>query len=359
MSWSTAPQPLKQLQQWHEQTHTLVVLPDGTRVASSTPSGPLGPIAINMDGIHVLSFVPNGREQLRGIVGTIPPDANLPLPVLEILPESSSLSIHQLWAGIYALWVIPQYTMEENIFISLQPDAIENYEEVRRHLLLSGLAYNRLDLKNQETDLVLSRFAFWQGAGVPSPEAGWAQNGRYMGMDMTHPLVPTVTLNKRVATTHPTRAAKPEPGTTIYRRYVPTLKETITFIALDPDDPIHFEAFHKWQNDPRVSQGWNETGDEEHHKRYLWAQWEDPHTFPVLAAWDGKLFGYFEFTWAKVKCIDLKDYSKLIQIPFGKEDHITPHTGTMGNEWDRGYHVLVGDAKYRGFHRCTYTFGLT
>ena len=75
----------------------------------------------------------------------------------------------------------------------------------------------------------------------------------------------------------------------------------LSFVAVDPNDPVHFNLFHTWHNDPRVSAGWNEQGDEEHHRKYLQAQIDDPHTLAVFGAWDNVLFAYYEFTWTKVR----------------------------------------------------------
>ena len=124
---------------------------------------------------------------------------------------------------------------------------------------------------------------------------------------------------------HPGRP--PKPAGMVYARFIPWLAETISFHVADPDD--HLELFHRWMNDPRVDAFWNEAGDLEKHKNYLSGILADPHMLPLIGFFGDAPFGYFEVYWAK-------------------ENRIAPFYDA--NDYDRGWHVVVGEDDYRGRH---------
>ncbi|KAM3506261.1 hypothetical protein MY10362_002481 [Beauveria mimosiformis] len=198
--------------------------------------------------------------------------------------------------------------------------------------------------------VVVLRSTFWQGAGSPfGPRPVWCPDASPSSLPASTPLsqFPATPLQHTITVAsagdpqdpgryqqslHPIRPAKPAPGAVIYSRWVPHLKETFSMISLDYTDAEHLRLFHEWQNDPRVSQGWNETGTLEQHREYLGKIHEDPHQVALLAKWDDAYFAYFEIYWAK-------------------EDRLGGYYDAQ--DYDRGRHSLVGDVKFRGPHRVT------
>ncbi|KAI5291239.1 Hydroxyornithine transacylase sid3 [Ascosphaera aggregata] len=248
-------------------------------------------------------------------------------------------SAGQIWLLVYAL-------------LSLKP-TVEHFrfafsgkgkEALQSDLLATGLAHSFPNVPETEQvgDIVISRAAFWQGAGSPfGPRPAWiAQPGagaepRSMNGIPAFPLQYTLTSKfgpRPVHCQHPVRPPKPSRGATIYSRYIPHLDEFFSMVHLDYTNEEHLGLFHKWQNDPRVAVNWQETGTLEEHRKYLKDIDEDPHQIAVLAKFDEIFFAYFEIYWAK-------------------EDHMG--TYYPAQDWDRGRHSLVGDARFRGPHRAT------
>lgn len=159
-------------------------------------------------------------------------------------------------------------------------------------------------------ELLVLRSTFWQGAGSPfGPRSVWlpdTDSSSVLAKPLSsYPLTPldyTMTSEAGGAPAwHPRRPAKPRPGSVVYSRWIPHLRENFSMVALDWQDPAHLELFHNWQNDPRVSQGWNETGTLEQHREYLRRAHVDPHQITLLAAFDDTFFAYFEVYWGKVR----------------------------------------------------------
>lgn len=243
-------------------------------------------------------------------------------------------TLGQAWLIVYVLFTI----RPEEEFIRLTLSG-RGGEALAAQLRAAVLAVNHPLGNSHNTglpdELVLLRGSFWQGAGSPfGARSAWVpadQEGTTYASQAAPPLAYVMTDEPGTALVwHPRRAPKPRPGSTIYSRWVPHLREDFSMVALDYTDPTHLDLFHTWQNDPRVSQGWNETGTLEQHREYLRHIHEDPHQFAVLASFDGVFFAYFEIYWAR-------------------EDRLGAYY--QSEDFDRGRHSLVGDVRYRGAHR--------
>jgi acetyl CoA:N6-hydroxylysine acetyl transferase len=123
-------------------------------------------------------------------------------------------------------------------------------------------------------------------------------------------------------TEHPLRP--PKPAGCVYARFIPWLSGTLSFHVATLDD---LGDVHRWMNDPRVDEFWNEAGSEAAHRQYLERMFADPHVIPLIGRFNRRPFSYFEIYWAK-------------------EDVIGPFCGA--SDYDRGCHVIVGEATFRG-----------
>lgn len=122
---------------------------------------------------------------------------------------------------------------------------------------------------------------------------------------------------------HPRRA--PKARGRVYERYIPWLQATLSLRSLDIEQDL--ERFNRWMNDPAVAHFWQEEGDLAKHRAYLQAVERDPHMSSLIACLDGQPFGYFEVYWAK-------------------ENRLAPFYDA--DDFDRGWHVLIGEPAYRG-----------
>lgn len=241
----------------------------------------------------------------------------------------------QMWLVIYAI-----FTMKDDLEAFRLKLVGGNHVAIQEALTGSMLAINcpsplsigdNSHAATRSDEVLVLRSAFWQGCGSPfGARPAWTPTSNANDTQIVPHLSYTVTTNDRVHRRHPLRAPKPKPGTVVYSRYIPFLDEHFSLIALDYRNEEHLQLFHRWQNDPRVAQGWNETGTWEEHREYLRRQEEDPHTFTVLGCFDETPFSYFEIFWAK-------------------EDPIGAHFDAQN--FDRGRHTLVGEDKFRGAYR--------
>ncbi|KAL1801687.1 hypothetical protein ACET3X_002029 [Alternaria dauci] len=246
-------------------------------------------------------------------------------------------TVPQLWLIAYAL--VSQHPLVENFRVLFSG---KDSQVLANELYVTGLFHPHPKASNASAPHdghVLFRGTFWQGAASPfGARPVWAPHLDASGKPIDRPYPPFPFQNAPTTqfpavprhTQHPVRQPKPEPGSIIYSRWVPHLKEHFTMVALDYTNDEHLRLFNKWQNDPRVAAGWNETGTLDQHREYLRKLHEDPHVLTMFAAFDDILFAYFEVYWAM-------------------EDHMGAHY--QSSPYDRGRHSLVGDVRFRGPYR--------
>ncbi|KAH7384690.1 acyl-CoA N-acyltransferase [Pyrenochaeta sp. MPI-SDFR-AT-0127] len=246
-------------------------------------------------------------------------------------------SVPQLWLIAYAL--VSLHPLVENFRVLFSG---KDSQALTQELHVTGLFHphptGSTSSKPHDGHLLL-RSTFWQGAASPfGPRPVWAPHLDAANKPITRRYPPFPFQNAPSTqfpalprhTMHPVREPKPVPGSIIYSRWIPHLKEHFTMISLDYTNPDHLDRFHNWQNDPRVAAGWNETGTLDEHREYLRKLHKDPHVLTMFAAFDDVLFAYFEVYWAM-------------------EDHMGAHY--QSSPYDRGRHSLVGDIRFRGPYR--------
>lgn len=173
----------------------------------------------------------------------------------------------------------------------------------------AGLCARGLALRDPAGRLVLPVDLLWQ------QPAAWAMQVP----PVPYPYRPVLSGAFR----HPQRPPKPE--SELYRRFVPWLGLDISFRAASLEADL--DLVHRWMNDPRVAAIWEEAGPIDHHRAYLSGLIADPHMIPMIGCFGDRPFGYFEIYWAK-------------------ENRIAPFYDAQ--DYDRGWHVLVGDDSCRG-----------
>jgi hypothetical protein len=218
--------------------------------------------------------------------------------------DETTPTLGQAWLLVYVLFTIRPHM--EHCRLTLDGAGKETLATQLKAVLL---AIDHPIATEPTDELLLLRSTFWQGAGSPfGPRSAWIpeDDESYLPKSLSsYPPTPYENMMTNdppsILTWHPRRPAKPRPGSTIYSRYIPHLKENFSMVALDYQNEEHLRLFHEWQNDPRVSQGWNETGTLEQHREYLRKQHVDPHQITILAKFDDNYFAYFEVYWGRVR----------------------------------------------------------
>ncbi|XP_044724645.1 acetyltransferase (GNAT) domain-containing protein [Hirsutella rhossiliensis] len=238
------------------------------------------------------------------------------------------------WASVYALWLHPDHRDDEVMAISVDSERVGEYMRCTGLGVMSPFSPNAI--------YWLYREAFWQGAGAPDSQH-WLQSRpevtSFPGFNGTLGVFASqlgFTRKGNVCTVHPVRPPKPKPGSVIYSRFIVELGQQLRILHIDAEDPVHFEAYKRWQNSDRVNASWQERGPDEHHRAYLAGQLADAHSMSCVFEWDGELAGYTELGWVK-------------------EDNAACFLGSNCNivvgEHDQHSHILVGEEHFRGGKR--------
>ena len=252
--------------------------------------------------------------------------------------DSETPTVGQIWNVVYAIEILHS---EFEVFRAVLSG--NGNDLLSRELQTVGLAIAHPEPSaapgkpvptstEHQGELVFFRSSFWQGAGSPfGTRPAWVSDpGIYSYMRKplnSYParphqhMVTTGFPERRVHALHPVRPPKPAAGSRVYSRYIPHLDEFFSVFALDYTNPEHLGLFNKWQNDPRVAQGWNETGTVDQHREYLRKIHDDPHQMAVMAKFNDTFFSYHEIYWTKV----------CFRIVFGWANILTRYTG--GPPW--------------------------
>jgi len=163
--------------------------------------------------------------------------------------------------------------------------------------------------------LEISSELFWQSTVL------WLNQPK----PQTYPLRYINNVNQTDSTSvqHPLRPGKIDG--ILYRRFIPWLKKTFSIRTFNLDKDLGY--FNSWMNDDRVAYFWEEQGTLQEHEKYIENIETTPHNQPLIGCFDDEPFAYFEAYWAK-------------------EDRIGPFYDV--NDFDRGWHLLVGESAYRG-----------
>lgn len=288
------------------------------------------------DGKHTVKIAPHGIELAvappaprYASLNDEPGDNSLAMrstrfPHARLVGE---MSVDNVWIAAYAMFSL---WTEQEYFVLADAGRYAS-------LLLSGLAQQS---PADTTAALVSRAAFWQGAGGDA--ARWAPVvARVPLRDFAY--VPTTTAatstGLRACPRHPARMPKvgawdaqdlESSSGPIYARYIPQLGQTLTYRFASTSRKSDVDLLHRWHATDRVNTGWRQNMSWEDHRAYLEGIEKSSDQFALIGEWDGEPWGYVEVYWAKESVL---------------------HNYYSAGDYDRGYHILVGEERFRGPHR--------
>ncbi|PWZ03022.1 hypothetical protein BCV70DRAFT_183576 [Testicularia cyperi] len=178
-----------------------------------------------------------------------------------------------------------------------------------------------------QSSLLISRASFWQGSGSPTSSfSPWIL-----------PLADPATVTALVSSNHHTTTSplaepfKPSPSAgPLYSRFIPGLNSHLTFRIASSSNAKDVDLITEWHATDRVNEGWRQKLSRQEQIKTIQATENDPYAIGLIGEWDGEAWGYVEIYYSKHS--NLKDFYS-------------------AGQFDRGFHALVGNEKFRGPHR--------
>ncbi|GAC96600.1 aerobactin siderophore biosynthesis protein iucB [Pseudozyma hubeiensis SY62] len=175
--------------------------------------------------------------------------------------------------------------------------------------------------------LLVSRAAFWQGFGSPT--------GQFVPWVL--PLADAATRTALTSSNAETVASplappfKPPPSAgPIYSRFIPGLDSHLTFRVASSSNAKDVDLITAWHATDRVNEGWRQRLSREEQLEGMQKGEQNAYTIGLIGEWDGEAWGYVEVYYSK--------HSNLVDF-------------YTAGQYDRGFHALVGDERFRGPHR--------
>lgn len=314
---------------------------NGSASPTTTTDSSKRPIATLLDSTHFPLTIQCQPPKPKYKTSAEEPDDNTPamrasrhaigqVDLQRLQDATSEQILATIWVQLYVMMsLLPS---EEAFTVALGPQ-LNSHVDVATLLIGAGLAIKHpiksaIAEANNRT-VLCPRAAFWQTV-YPFRQSPWLLNQLSVGPLSTGVPHPTsYTVNHNVY--HPQRPNKNHPADgPLYTRHVLELGETLTFEIASSKDEAIVKLFTKWQNSDRVNGGWRQKGSEADHRRYLEQVEESQGTIGLIGKWDNQPWGYLEIYWAK-------------------ESNIGPFYDA--GDYDRGFHALVGEDRFRGPHR--------